>query len=130
MRTTMYTALYHSLIAPSVSSDADGRWRGPDNAVHKADFTMHSTFSLWDTFRAEHPLLTLVQPEATNADFVKSLVASQQVSPFGILPVWQFQGRETWTMIGYHAVPVIAEDRKSTRLNSSHKCASRMPSSA
>src|SRR3546814_8987889 len=93
MRTTMYTALYHSLIAPSVSSDADGRWRGPDNAVHKADFTMHSTFSLWDTFRAEHPLLTLVQPEATNADFVKSLVASQQVSPFGILPVWQFQGR-------------------------------------
>src|SRR3546814_13178495 len=84
MRTTMYTALYHSLIAPSVSSDADGRWRGPDNAVHKADFTMHSTFSLWDTFRAEHPLLTLVQPEATNADFVKSLVASQQVSPLGI----------------------------------------------
>src|SRR3546814_17280574 len=63
----------------------------------------------WDTFRAEHPLLTLVQPEATNADFVNSLVASQQVSPFGILPVWQFQGRETWTMIGYHAVPVIAD---------------------
>src|SRR3546814_2381286 len=63
----------------------------------------------WDTFRAEHPLLTLGQPEATNADFVKSLVASQQVSPFGILPVWQFQGRETWTMIGYHAVPVIAD---------------------
>src|SRR3546814_20944981 len=108
MRTTMYTALYHSLIAPSVSSDADGRWRGPDNAVHKADFTMHSTFSLWDTFRAEHPLLTLVQPEATNADFVKSLVASQQVSPFGILPVWPFQGRETWPMIGYPGVPVIA----------------------
>ncbi|MCM8730509.1 GH92 family glycosyl hydrolase [Hephaestia sp. GCM10023244] len=109
MRTTMYTALYHSLIAPSVSSDADGRWRGPDNAVHKADFTVHSTFSLWDTFRAEHPLLTLVQPKETNVDFVKSLVASQQVSPFGILPVWQFQGRETWTMIGYHAVPVIAD---------------------
>ncbi|RIA43844.1 putative alpha-1,2-mannosidase [Hephaestia caeni] len=109
MRTTMYTALYHSLIAPSVSSDADGRWRGPDNAVHKADFTVHSTFSLWDTFRAEHPLLTLVQPEETNTDFVKSLVASQRVSPFGILPVWQFQGRETWTMIGYHAVPVIAD---------------------
>src|SRR3546814_16302899 len=61
MRTTMYTALYHSLIAPSVSSAADGRWRGPDNAVHKAAFTMHSTFSLWATFRPEHPLLTLVQ---------------------------------------------------------------------
>ena len=109
MRTMMVTALYHTLIAPSVSSDADGRWRGPDNAVHVTDFTVHSTFSLWDTFRAEHPLLTLVQPEEVNADFVKSLVASQQVSPFGILPVWQFQGRETWTMIGYHAVPVIAD---------------------
>jgi predicted alpha-1,2-mannosidase len=109
MRTMMYTALYHTLIAPSVSSDADGRWRGPDNAVHHSDFTVHSTFSLWDTFRAEHPLLTLVQPEEVNADFVKSLIASQQVSPFGILPVWQFQGRETWTMIGYHAVPVIAD---------------------
>jgi len=108
-REMMYTALYHTLIAPSVSSDADGRWRGPDNAVHHADFTVHSTFSLWDTFRAEHPLLTLVQPEEVNADFVKSLIASQQVSPFGILPVWQFQGRETWTMIGYHAVPVIAD---------------------
>ncbi len=104
------TALYHSLIAPSVFSDADGRWRGPDDQVHAAKgFTFHSTFSLWDTFRAEHPLLLLVQPEQKNADFVNSLIASQQVSPFGILPVWQFNGRETWTMIGYHAVPVIAD---------------------
>ncbi|NWM49756.1 glycoside hydrolase domain-containing protein, partial [Escherichia coli] len=85
----------------------DGRWRGPDDQVHAAKgFTFHSTFSLWDTFRAEPPLLLLVQPERTNADFVNSLIASRQVSPFGILPVWQFHGRETWTMIGYHAVPV------------------------
>jgi len=110
MRKTLYTALYHSLLAPSVAGDADGRWRGPDDQVHQAEgFTFHSTFSLWDTFRAEHPLLLLVQPERRNADFINSLIASQQASPFGILPVWQFQGRETWTMIGYHAVPVIAD---------------------
>ncbi len=110
MRTNVYTALYHALIAPSVSGDVDGRWRGPDNAVHQAEgFTYHSTFSLWDTFRAEHPLLTLVQPQRRNADFVNSLVASQKVSPYGILPVWAFHGQETWTMIGYHAVPVIAD---------------------
>ena len=110
MRTSVYTALYHSLLAPGVWSDADGRYRGPDDQVHVADgFTFRSTFSLWDTFRAEHPLLTLVQPETTTNDVVRSLVASQRVSPDGILPVWQFAGRETWTMIGYHAVPVIAD---------------------
>ena len=109
-KTMVSTALYHALMAPSIFSDADGRYRGPDDQVHKADgFTFHSTFSLWDTFRAEHPLLLLVQPERRNADFVQSLLASQQQSPFGILPVWQFHGRETWTMIGYHAVPVIAD---------------------
>ncbi|MGV3578999.1 GH92 family glycosyl hydrolase [Brevundimonas sp.] len=109
MKTSLYTALYHALIAPSVHSDADGRWRGPDNQVHQADFTVHSTFSLWDTFRAEHPLLTLVAPAQRNADMVNSLIAAQQVSPYGILPVWSFHGQETWTMIGYHAVPVIAD---------------------
>ena len=109
-RRMLYTSLYHSLLAPSVFGDIDGRYRGPDDEVHLANgFTFHSTFSLWDTFRAEHPLLTLVQPDRRNADFINSLIASQQVSPFGILPVWQFQGRETWTMIGYHAVPVIAD---------------------
>jgi len=110
MAKNVYTAFYHTLLAPSVAGDADGRYRGPDNAVHRAqDFTFRSTFSLWDTFRAEHPLLTIVQPQQTNADFIRSLIESQKESPFGILPVWQFQGRETWTMIGYHAVPVIAD---------------------
>lgn len=110
MRRTLHTALYHSLLAPAVAGDADGRYRGPDNAVHRADgFTFRSTFSLWDTFRAEHPLLTLVQPERTNSDIIRSLLASRRWSPDGILPVWQFAGRETWTMIGYHAVPVIAD---------------------
>ena len=70
MRTNLYTALYHALLAPSCAGDADGRYRGPDNQVHKADgFTFHSTFSLWDTFRAEHPLLTLIQPEQTQRRF-------------------------------------------------------------
>ncbi|MBW8881249.1 MAG: GH92 family glycosyl hydrolase, partial [Asticcacaulis sp.] len=109
MRKTLYTALYHSLLAPSVAGDVDGRYRGPDNEVHKADFAFRSSFSLWDTFRAEQPLLTLIRPDSDNADMVNSLLASQQDSPFGILPVWQFQGRETWCMIGYHAVPVIAD---------------------
>ena len=109
MRKMVYAALYHSLLGPTVYGDADGRYRGPDDQVHQAKgFTFHSTFSLWDTFRAEHPLLTLIQPKRS-ADFVNSLLASQQASPFGILPVWQFAGRETWTMIGYHAVPVIAD---------------------
>ncbi|HEX4693379.1 GH92 family glycosyl hydrolase [Sphingomonas sp.] len=110
MRRSVYTALYHALMAPSVLSDADGRYRGPDDQVHRAiGFTFRSTFSLWDTFRAEHPLLTIVQPASTTTDVVRSLIASQAESPYGILPVWQFQGQETWTMIGYHAVPVIAD---------------------
>ncbi|WP_257644259.1 GH92 family glycosyl hydrolase [Luteimonas salinisoli] len=109
-RTAAYTALYHTLMGPSLFMDSDGRYRGPDNAVHRADgFTHYSTFSLWDTYRALHPLLTLVQPEARNADFIQSLLAHQRHSPYGILPVWSFHGLETWCMIGYHAVPVIAD---------------------
>lgn len=110
MRTMFYTALYHSMLAPSLFMDRDGRYRGPDNQVHQAKgFDFHSTFSLWDTYRALHPLLTLVAPEKRNADFVNSLIAAQQHSPYGILPVWSFHGLETWCMIGYHAVPVIAD---------------------
>jgi len=110
MRTMFYTALYHSMLAPSLYMDRDGSYRGPDNQVHKAkNFRFHSTFSLWDTYRALHPLLTLLAPEQRNADFVRSLMAAQQHSPYGILPVWSFHGLETWTMIGYHAVPVIAD---------------------
>ncbi|MGJ5816528.1 GH92 family glycosyl hydrolase [Paludibaculum fermentans] len=105
-----YTALYHTLMAPSVAMDVDGSYRGPDNQMHKASgFTFVSTFSLWDTYRAEQPLMTLIQPDKRTNDVVRSLVASQQRSPYGILPIWQFQGIETWCMIGYHALPVIAD---------------------
>jgi predicted alpha-1,2-mannosidase len=110
MRRNLYTALYHALMAPSLFMDSDGRYRGPDNAVHSArGFTNYSTFSLWDTYRALHPLLTIIQSEQRTNDIVHSLIAAQQVSPYGVLPVWAFQGQETWCMIGYHAVAVIAD---------------------
>ena len=110
MEQTLYTSLYHALLAPSLSQDVDGRYRGPDNQVHQArGFEFVSTFSLWDTFRAEQPLMTLVQPYARTVDVVDSLLASQAESPFGILPIWQFAGQETWCMIGYHAVPELAD---------------------
>ncbi|MDL5365342.1 GH92 family glycosyl hydrolase [Xanthomonas sp. NCPPB 2654] len=109
-RTQFYTALYHSLLGPTLFMDSDGRYRGPDNAVHQAQgYTNYSTFSLWDTYRALHPLLTLVQPPQRTNDIVNSLLAHRQHSPYGVLPVWSFQGLETWCMIGYHAVPVIAD---------------------
>lgn len=109
-RRSFYTALYHALLGPTLFMDSDGRYRGPDNAVHQAKgFTHYSTFSLWDTYRALHPLLTLVQPEQRSNDFVQSLLAARRHSPYGVLPVWAFHGQETWCMIGYHAVPVIAD---------------------
>jgi len=110
MEKSLYTALYHSMMAPSISMDVNGEYRGPDNQVHRADgFHFVSSLSLWDIYRAEQPLMTLLEPEQRTDDLVQSLIASQQESPFGILPVWQFQGQETWCMIGYHAVPIIAD---------------------
>ena len=90
--------------------DVNGEYRGPDNQVHRAEgFRFVSSLSLWDTYRAEQPLMTLLEPEQRTNDLVNSLIASQQESPFGILPVWQFAGIETWCMIGYHSVPIIAD---------------------
>ncbi len=109
-RTQFYTALYHTLLGPTLFMDVDGRYRGPDNAVHQTQgWTNYSTFSLWDTYRALHPLLTLVQPPQHTNDIVQSLLAARRASPYGILPIWSFNGLETWCMIGYHAVPVIAD---------------------
>ncbi len=109
-RRSAYTALYHAMLGPTLFMDADSQYRGSDNAVHKAEgYTNYSTFSLWDTYRALHPLLTLVQPEKRNSDFVNSMLAHHEHSPYGMLPVWSFHGLEDWCMIGYHAVPVIAD---------------------
>lgn len=102
-----YTALYHSKLAPTIFSDVDGSYFGPDKKVHKADgWTNYGTFSLWDTFRAEHPLLTYTDPERVN-DMVKSFIAFYEQN--GRLPVWNLWGSETDMMIGYHAVPVIVD---------------------
>jgi predicted alpha-1,2-mannosidase len=110
MEKNLYTALYHALLAPVSAMDVDGGYRGPDNQVHSAKgFGFVSSFSLWDTYRAEQPLMTLIEPEERTSDVVNSLLASWHESPFGILPIWQFQGIETWCMIGYHAVPEIVD---------------------
>ncbi len=110
MEKSVYTALYHTMLAPGTSMDVNGDYRGPDNQVHHAeDFRFVSSLSLWDTYRAEQPLMTLLEPEKRTNDLVKSLIVSQQESPFGILPVWQFAGIETWCMIGYHSLPIIAD---------------------
>lgn len=108
-RTQLYTALYHTMLAPTLSMDANGDYRGPDYEVHKArGFDFYSTWSMWDVYRAQQPLLALLRPDLST-EFVRSLVASAQNSPFGLLPVWSYQGLETWCMIAYHAVPVIAD---------------------
>src|ERR1700677_5179581 len=110
MEKNLYTAVYHAMQSPNLSMDADGSYRGPDNQVHHAaGFHFVSNLSLWDTFRAEQPLMTLLEPQERTSDLVNSLLASRRESQFGILPIWQEQGIETWCMIGYHAVPEIAD---------------------
>ena len=102
-----YTALYHSMLAPTIYSDMNGAYYGPDKQVHQADgWTNYSTFSLWDTYRAAHPLYTYIEPQRVN-DMVKSFLAFSEQN--GRLPVWNFYGSETDMMIGYHAVPVIVD---------------------
>jgi len=112
-RTQFYTSLYHAMLAPTLSMDVNGEYRGPDHQVHKAQdkqgaFDFYSSWSMWDVYRAEEPLMVLLRPDLST-QFIRSLIAAQQDSPFGILPVWAYQGLETWCMIGYHAVPVIAD---------------------
>jgi predicted alpha-1,2-mannosidase len=108
-RTVFYTALYHAFIAPAVYEDVDGRYRGLDQNVHHSDgFVNYTIFSLWDTYRALHPLFTLLQPHRTN-DMVASMLAHQQQSVHGMLPVWSHHANENWCMIGYHSVSVIAD---------------------
>lgn len=106
-RVNFYTALYHTMLAPTIFSDIDGGYFGPDKKIHHADgWTNYSTFSLWDTYRAAHPLLTYMQPDRVN-DMVKSFLAFYDQN--GRLPVWNLYGNETDMMIGYHSVPVIVD---------------------
>ncbi len=104
-----YTALYHTFLSPTLFMDVDRKYRGLDHNNHVADgFTNYTTFSLWDTYRALHPLFTLIQQKRT-ADMINSMLAHQQQSVHRILPVWSHYANENWCMIGYHAVPVIAD---------------------
>jgi predicted alpha-1,2-mannosidase len=104
---TFYTALYHAMLTPNVFSDVDGQYRGMDGTTRKTDgFEMYTVFSLWDTFRAEHPLFTIIDRKRA-MDFVRSILSKYEES--GLLPVWELASNETFCMIGYHSVPVIVD---------------------
>lgn len=108
-KTTFYTSLYHSFINPVEYMDVDGKYRGLDHNIHQAEgFTNYTVFSLWDTYRAQHPLLSLIQPKRSS-DMINSMLAHYEQSVHKILPIWSHFGNENWCMIGYHAVPVIAD---------------------
>lgn len=102
-----YTALYHTMMQPNIAQDLDGKYRGRDNKIHTAQgFDYYSVFSLWDTFRAAHPLYTLIDKKRT-ADFINTFL--KQYEQGGRLPVWELASNETDCMIGYHSVSVMAD---------------------
>lgn len=102
-----YTALYHTMVQPNIAQDIDGKYRGRDNKIHVAEgFDYYSVFSLWDTFRAVHPLYTLIDKKRT-ADFINTFL--KQYEQGGRLPVWELASNETDCMIGYHSVSVMAD---------------------
>lgn len=104
-----YTSMYHAMINPTIYMDVDGSYMGLDRNVHKADgFTNYTTFSLWDTHRALHPLFNIIEPDR-NADMIRSMLAHYDQSPEHMLPIWSNSGNENWCMSGYHSVPVIAD---------------------
>tara|TARA_R110002073_G_scaffold85978_22_gene204321 strand:+ start:2199 stop:4601 length:2403 start_codon:yes stop_codon:yes gene_type:complete len=105
----VYTALYHALQAPHIYQDVNGEYLGLNGTIQKAtDHTNYTLFSLWDTYRALHPLLTYVAPDRV-PDMIQSMLLHYQQSYNNMLPIWSFQAHETWTMIGYHAVSVISD---------------------
>ena len=108
-RAMLYTSLYHTMINPSIYMDVDRQYRGVDGNIHMAkDFDNYTVFSVWDTYRAEHPLLGLLKP-SRNTNMVKSMIQHQRQQTLGMLPVWSLMGNEGWCMTGYHAVTVLAD---------------------
>ena len=104
-----YTSLYHAFLAPNLYQDITGEYRGLDQNIHRAQgFTNYTVFSLWDTYRATHPLFALIQAQR-DADMINSMLAHYDQSVEHMLPIWSLQANETWCMIGYHAVPVIVD---------------------
>ncbi len=110
-KAVFYTALYRTMINPSVYQDVDGRYRGIDHNIHQAEdgSVNYTVFSVWDTYRAEHPLLNLLKPQSYSKDIVNAMLNHYRQSPHGALPVWAHMGNENWCMIGYHAVSVVAD---------------------
>jgi len=105
----LYTSLYHTMINPSIYMDVDGQYRGLDQNIHHADnFTNYTIFSLWDTYRALHPLFNIINRKV-NTDIVKSMIKHYQQSVHHMLPVWSHMANENWCMTGYHAVSVLAD---------------------
>ncbi len=106
---TFYTSLYHSLLAPNVYEDVNGQYRGLDDKIHQADgFTNYTVLSLWDIFRAECPLFTMIE-SPRDGDIINSMLAFYDQNPRHMLPIWPLQANETFCMIAYHAVPVIVD---------------------
>lgn len=101
-----YTSLYHCMIHPSVSSDVDMRYRGNDLKIHQGKSHHYTVFSLWDTFRGLHPLFTIIEQKRTN-DFINSFL--DMYNQFGMMPMWELAGNETYCMIGYHSASVVAD---------------------
>jgi predicted alpha-1,2-mannosidase len=108
-KVNFYTAMYHTFINPTVYTDVNGEYRGLDQNTHKATgFTNYTTFSLWDTYRALHPLFNIIQPKR-NADMVASMLAHYDQSVLKMLPVWSNSANDNWCMSGYHSVSVITD---------------------
>jgi len=106
---TFYTALYHTMLGPIIYEDVNGDYRGLDQNIHKSDgFVNYTVFSLWDTYRALHPLFNILHPQRNN-DMIKSMLAHYDQSVHSMLPVWSHYANENWCMIGYHSVSVIAD---------------------
>lgn len=109
VKTNFYTAMYHAFLGPTEYMDIDGQYMGIDQNIHKAEgFINYTSFSLWDTYRALHPLFNILQPKR-NRDMVVSMMAHYNQSVHSMLPVWSHYGNENWCMIGYHSVSVIAD---------------------
>ena len=106
-----YTSLYHTMINPSIYQDVDGKYRGIDHNIHQNEegHTNYTIFSLWDTYRAEHPLLNIIDPKAA-CDMVSSMIDHAEQSVHQILPIWSHAGNENWCMIGYHGVSAVADN--------------------
>ena len=106
-----YTSLYHTMINPSIYQDIDGQYRGVDHNIHQNNdgYVNYTIFSLWDTYRAEHPLLNIIEPKAA-CDMVSSMIDHAEQSVHQILPIWSHAGNENWCMIGYHGVSVVADN--------------------